>query len=318
MKKLLVSMAIAMLMGCSSAPIETMSKRDETQKVVKTTTELFVMASEEWMIAQPLVLTRTSLSWMKDNCNFSPAMRERLNLQSRGNLYLSMKEFAVKESARIDLELRDIPLDQVTARQAVDAGNYRRLKEGDLAEKFCVRDKILKADRWDLAVYFHNLKKTNAENEDDYARSLLLNALTSNAVQFYALSLGKVKDNYESEKEAVLAINKAIDELVEDGTVERFRYDFLNHVLRQDDRIKEIGGVEGTLYFKAGRYDVTVSGSGTQFYRNGKMTFGRGYVEGNKSSITLNNWTSDWVRKSRENSEVEGFYQPSFRIFDEL
>ncbi|MGC9281863.1 hypothetical protein ACP5V3_16265, partial [Acinetobacter baumannii] len=70
MKKLLVSIviggtAIAMPIGGSSAPIE-------TKKVIKTTSELFVMASEEWMIAQPLVFTSHSLSWLKDNCNFSP------------------------------------------------------------------------------------------------------------------------------------------------------------------------------------------------------------------------------------------------------
>ncbi|WP_180073156.1 hypothetical protein [Acinetobacter sp. YH12075] len=313
MKKLLVSIviggtAIAMPIGGNSEPIE--AKKYETRKAIKTTSELFVMASEEWMIAQPLVFTSHSLSWLKDNCNFSPTMRERLNLQPMGDLYLSMKELAVKKSERIDSELEHIPSEQITLKQALDAGNYRRLKEGDLAEKFCVRDKILKADRWDLAQYFYSLEKTDAENLDDYARSLLLSALTSNAVQFYAIRLGKVKDNYESEKEAVLAINKAIDELVEDGTVERFRYDFLHHVLSQDESIKDIKSTTETLQFKAGRYDVTISDSGIEFDRNGKVTFGRGYVEGEKSSIVLNNWTSDWVRKSKMNSEIVNLSAP--------
>lgn len=287
----------------------------------KTLAELFVLASKQWVEEEKLKI-EIPYSWERNFCNYSENIRVQREVPvifSSGTLYperhLSLKEYAKKK-----IEDGDDLFYQHFGRKGMQEINpermreirsaYERLKEGNLAEKLCVRQKILVASSHELNSFSLRFWSGSVNVASDFMKNALHSILISTEVQKYSLENGLVVKEYFDQQEAIQAINRAINLYVDEGNYEKLllaTFDEIaglnemtdltfNKSMGNFDRVLLSPGsvwppINGGTIVEFGDYNLLLSSAygNTLAKKNKVIQDGRGVIFGQKETVKLLN-----------------------------
>lgn len=181
---------------------------------------------------------------------------------------------------------RDFGKDQSTWHPNVKKG-YRMFQAViDSDERgLCTRLAILKAST-PLSAW--------QSGEDQYAQATAIfqAAWTANEVEKLILSEMGTIGSWKSDATAKVKVIEIIDRLAKDGTIENLNRQWARNALGSHIQLDKTGSHLAPVHFtyrdSTGHVtDVSVAGTGTVLNSGGSTTFGNGFIDGKKVSISL-------------------------------